>query len=157
MIVLNEVYEVLKARLTEIESVKKVDWYNEQYTNTENEKATRYPAVYVDFSDMNWQQSGDRFQHGACTIRLHCVVFDVKDTPVPTMEFVQQVFKHLNSKSLYNADNFQLTTELVRTFTSFPKRYNQLKVVHLDFSCEVFDVTDMPALVPVHPVSFVIT
>ncbi|MBN9293754.1 MAG: hypothetical protein J0G96_07235 [Flavobacteriia bacterium] len=158
MIVLNEIYTVLKSRLKELQEIKKIDWYNNQYNNTEEEKATRYPVVYVEFIDpISWIQNGDKFQHGTATIRLHCVVYDLQDTPVRCMEFVQKIYEHINSKSLYDATDFQLTTELVRQATTFPKRYNQLKVVMMDFVCEIFDISNMPEGIAVQPVEFIIS
>lgn len=151
MLILNEVYTVLKARLKELTEVKKVDWYNEQYQNTEDEKATRYPAVYVEFLEpINWRQSGDKFQLADCTIKLHIVVYDILDSPLRTLQVAQAIFEHINSKGLYDGAK-QLTTELVRSSSSFPKRYNQLKVVEMNFDFEVFDVSGMPMVTPVSP------
>lgn len=152
MIIFNQLYDVLKGRLNAVSSVKKVDWYNDQYRNMDDEKATRYPAVYIEFIDpLVWRQSGRNFQLADCKIRLHCVVFDLTDSPIRTLNVAQDVFLAINGKSLYDTSNFQLTTELVRTESDFPKRYNQLKVEEINFSCEVFDVSDMPQVVATNP------
>lgn len=152
MIILNNIYTVLKQGLNTVPGIKKIDWYNEQYRNTEDEKATRYPAVYIEFSDgINWMQSGDKWQHGILSVSLHCVLFDILDSPVRTLQFAQDVFTCINSKGLYDADGNQLSTELVRIRSSFPKRYNQLKVAVLEFECEIFDTTDRPIVVGSNP------
>jgi len=157
MIILNSIYEVLKGRLKAISSVKQVDWFNGQYNNMDDEKATKYPAVYVEFLDpINWVQSGNKFQHASVGIRLHCVLFDLLDSPLRTLTFSQAIYENINSKSLYDTNDFQLTTEMVRTATTFPKRYNQLKVVKMDFNCEVFDVTGMPIVEEVTNLGFII-
>lgn len=157
MIVLNTIYTLLKEQLKSVDGIKKIDWFNDQYNNMEDEKATRYPAVYVEINDpIQWQQSGDRFQHGTATLRLHVVLYDITDSPVRCLEFAQKVFEKINSNSLYDDENFQWTTELVRQATTFPKRYNQLKVAQMDFVCEVFDVTNMPLRVSADDVGFIV-
>lgn len=157
MIVLNTIYTLLKEQLKSVKGIKKIDWFNDQYNNMEDEKATRYPAVYIEINDpIQWRQSGDRFQHGTVTLRLHIVLYDINDSPVRCLEFAQKVFEQVNSKSLYDEDNFQWTTELVRQATTFPKRYNQLKVAQMDFVCEVFDVTNVPVRTDAGEVQFIV-
>lgn len=152
MKIFNSIYTVLKSRLNEVSGIRRIDWFNDQYKNTEDEKATRYPAIYIEMLDpVEWKQSGRKFQTGRLSIRLHCVVYDIKDSPDRTIDFCQKVFEHINSKGLYDNTDFQLTTELVRSTTTFPKRYNQLKVVLMDFDCECFDVSNMPVGTAVSP------
>lgn len=47
-----KIYSIFKSHLTTVlkaeTSAKKVDWFNAQYEHTENEKATRYPALYIE-------------------------------------------------------------------------------------------------------------
>lgn len=157
MIILNEVYTVLKERLKDVKNIKRVDWFNNQYNNMDDEKATRYPAVYIEFiNPINWNQSGNKYQYATCTIRLHCVLFDIRDSPLRALKFGQLIFEEINSKALYDDNKTQLTSELVRRDTTFPTRYNQLKVVEMDFECEVYDTTGMPQLKDVANVDFII-
>jgi hypothetical protein len=81
---------------------------------------------------------------------MHCVVFDIKEEPDKAITFAQKVFKDLNGVVLTSAGQ-QLSTELVRSSSTFPKRYNQLKVVLVDFRFEAHDLSDMPTYEQVEP------
>lgn len=149
MMIFELIKNQLEDRVKTTEGVKKVDWYNQQYQFTEKESGTRYPVVYIEFLDpVEWEETGREFQHGDVIIRLHVVVYDVTDSPSRTIAFAQNVFKNVNGKSLYmpvvGDNDFQLTTELTRVRTTMPKRYNQLKVVMMDFKCQAFDTSVMP-------------
>lgn len=157
MIIFNEIYKALQSQLNGVASIQKVDWYNEQYQNTEDERATRYPAVYIEFLDpVNWVQNGRRWQHATIGIKLHLVVFDLLDSPLRALEFGQLVFEQLNNAVLTDANSGQLTTELVRESTTFPKRYNQLKIIELTWQCEAFDSSGMQKVESTQVSNFII-
>ena len=123
---------------------KGIYWYNEQYQNMTEENAKRFPAVFIEILDpVIWKETGRHYQHGDVVARLHCVVYDIKEEPDKALAFAQQIFERLNGKVLY-AENKQISTEMVRVSNTFPKRYNQLKVVLIDFRFEAHDLSGMP-------------
>lgn len=139
MIIYNTVYEAIKQHLNAVQSIKEIDWYNQQYQNFNSEKAIPRRAVYVEMLDpVNWDQMTPG-QSGSVNITLHCVVYDVKDSPVKALEFAQEVWKALQRKDLFDEDNQQVTTELIRSSTNMPKRYDQVKVMQVTFVTHVYD------------------
>lgn len=143
------VYEIFKTSLETLlkanTSAQKVEWYNQQYENTENEKATRYPSNYIEIeNDLIWRQLGNKVQVATVQFVIHSVVYDIKDSPVPTYDFAQQVFAALNNKSLFDADGNQICTSITRVRTGRQQRFNQLKAVRSVFSCDLYDFTLLP-------------
>ncbi len=136
--------------------VKSFDWFNQQYVNTEKQKAESYPAVYFEILDpQNWQDGSNGLQVATMRIKLHCVVFNLKDEPNAVMELTQKIYLLFQGKALY-VDPIQLTSKMSRVSSEFMKRYNQLKVMTLTFEFSYFDNSAEPVLVAVSPVSFVI-
>jgi len=139
MIVYNKLYEAIKQHLNTVEDVEHIDWFNDQYRNFESEKAIPRQAVFVEILDpVNWGQMGDG-QNGTVRVKLHCVIFDIKDSPVPALEYTQKVMMALQRKDMMDDNDDQLTTEMIRSESNMPKRYNQVKVTHVTFSAELYD------------------
>lgn len=160
---------------------QKIEFYNEQYLNMEEETATNYPAAYIEILDpVVWKQLSRKIQVADMTIRLHCVTYDVRDTLERSLEFSQKVLEALSGQRLYllvnvqlpyvpsgdpdnptepefDSEPQQLSTELVRVSSNMPKRYNQLKVMHIDFRCEVMDSSLVQKLTPVGGVDLITT
>jgi hypothetical protein len=156
MTIYKRLKDAIEAKL-QASTANKIDWYNEQYTNMEAEKATQYPAVYIEMLDpVQWKESGRNYQHGDVVARMHCVVNDVREEPDRAINFAQRVFLSLNGEVLTSAGQ-QISTELTRTSSNFPKRYGKLKVVLIDFRFEAHDLSAMPVLEDASPVTFNIT
>lgn len=148
MIVYNKLYEAIKVYLNTVTGLRNIDWYNEQYLNTEDEKAQPFPAVYVEILDpVSWKQMTPG-QSGTVRVKLHVVVYDIKDSPVPSLTFTQKVFDALHANYMSDSGD-QLTTELIRDESNMPKRYGNLKVMHIRFVTEVYDASPIPATTPV--------
>lgn len=136
-------YNKIKERLEQIPAIKSVDWFNQQYQNTEKDNAEPYPAVYVEFSDpTNWKTAGQKMQSATMRVELHVVVHDLKTVPNSCLELMQTVFKKLYHHVVFDGDN-QITTELDRDFTELPKRFKNLKVAKIGFMFECFDISGM--------------
>lgn len=143
MIIYDKLYKAIKQHLNNVPDVEHIDWYNNQYRNFENEKATPRAAVFVEIIDpVNWNQMTPG-QSGTVQVKLHCVLYDVKDSPVPSLEFTQEVMKALQRKDMMDDQDEQLTTEMIRSQSNMPKRYNQVKVTHVTFTAELYDNTLM--------------
>src|SRR5690606_30816116 len=99
-----------------------------QYRNFEDNKAIPRQAVFVEILDpIEWDQMTPG-QSGDVRVRLHCMLYDVKESPVPAMEYTQKIFLALQRKDMMDADGKQLTTEMLRSQSEMPKRYDQVKV-----------------------------
>lgn len=141
---------------TNVPAVKSIDWYNNQYQNTEKKKAEPYPAVYIEVLDpQRWESGSDGLQVADMRITLHIVVFDLKDLPNAVLELAQSIYLGINNKALYrNSDNKQFSTPLSRVGSEFVKQYHQLKVMKLTFRFGYFDESNYPVLQSVNNVGF---
>jgi|SRR5690554_761660 len=139
MIIYNTLYTAIKQQLNGIQSIKLIDWYNDQYRNYESEKAIPRRAVFVEILDpVNWDQLTPG-QSGEVRVRLHCVIYDVKDSPVPALEFTQEVYEALQRKDMMDVNGHQITTEMLRSESNMPKRYDQVKVTQVTFRAHLYD------------------
>lgn len=143
-------------QLATLPAIKSIDWYNEQYLNTEKDEVELYPAVYIEIVDpVDWGTAGDLMQHGKMRVKLHVVVDTLKPTPEPLMNLVQEVFLLINDQA-FNNGSVAITSRWNRISTSLVKRYRKLKVMTVTFDAEVYDTTAMAAYVPVPNVTFTI-
>lgn len=141
---------------TNVPTIKSIDWYNDQYRNTEKKKAETYPAVYIEVLDpQRWDSGSDGLQVADMRIQLHIVIFDLKDQPNAILELAQTIYLGVNNKALYRSiDNKQFSTPLQRVSSEFVKNYNQLKVMKLTFRFGYFDESNYPVLQSVNNVGF---
>lgn len=55
------VYNGIKSKLsTDVTSVYTFELFNSQYDNEPTERVTKYPAIFIEFTDINWLQSSHR-------------------------------------------------------------------------------------------------
>ena len=149
--------DLVEQKIREIPEIKTVDWYNQQYENTEEDYARLYPAVYIEIADpSNWSDAGNKMQHGTVSIRLHVVDFNLKDDPVEVMQLDQKIFLKLHGNPLFDINGNQVATCLTRKTTDLVKRYNQLKIMRPVYVSEVFDISAMDQYAQANIVGFVI-
>ncbi len=122
-----------------------VEYYNDQYRNTDKDHAKRYPAVYFELLEpVQFTQSGTQYQQARMRARLHCVVFDLKNNKTAIHDFSQDVFIAMHQRRLKDPENRDLTTEWVRVASTMPERHGNLKVMYIDFEFEAFDYYTLP-------------
>jgi len=131
---------------TNLNAIKTVDWYNQQYENYEDEKAINFPACYIEFEDpIDWQSLASGVQQATnAKIRLHLVSFDIADSPEPAMELTTELHKVIHTKRLMDGSD-QLSTELMRTQSELITRYDQLKVTILSYQTTLIDCSAVKA------------
>lgn len=157
MKIYEELDTALKALLSTT-SAKTVEEFNDQYHHTETDNAKSYPAIYFEVMDpMTFTQAGNQYQQATTKLRMHCVVYDLLASKTKCVDFAQEVFKKLHQIKLYDASNTELSSELCRVNGSMPKRYKNLKVILIDFECEVFDYSTLPDTTLLPPNSFNVT
>lgn len=69
--VLLEVLNVNFIPPTNMRKLGHVDLFNDQFANEEIEKAIKYPAILIEFSDIEWSTEGQGIQTGDLTVRFH--------------------------------------------------------------------------------------
>lgn len=160
---------------TSLNTVKTIDWYNNQYGRYEDLKAIKLPACYIEFENpMRWKTNGDGLQTADAVIKLHLVHFDVADSPVASLKLTNELHKAIHGKRLMEVPVLmnelltedgaalaiegkkeQLSTELMRTQSEMVQDYDQLKVTILTYACTLYDLTMLKRYAEVTP-SFVL-
>ena len=137
----------MSAKLMTIPGMKTVEEYNEQYRNTEQENAKLYPATYHEILEpITWETLGNNHQAADVTIRLHVVTFYLKNQKTTIHSVSQDVFEAINGWKMTDSDGNQLSTEWMRSSSTFVKRFGNLKVIEIEFKGRLFDCSIMPDL-----------
>lgn len=144
----NALQTLLQAEVAEL---KEIDWDNEQWLNTEREKATDYPACYIKFANpINWQTKADGLKTAGSTIALTVVGNTLEDSPADIMEVASKVQKALHLKPL-RKDDVTIASKLMLSSSTLNTRRRQLKVIGLTFSTELYDYSTLKQRVSVSP------
>lgn len=138
-----EVYNKFEIALLEwlnyVSDVQTKAWYNQQYENTDEEKAIVYPAVFFELGPLRWKQLGDKQQSATARLTLHHVINDYDDSPNNLFDLVQKVYNQLTHVGLNQLDQNPLTSEFVRTDSELVTRFKMLKVMKVDYTFELYD------------------
>jgi|GEM_PF-2319741 len=134
-------FAAIKQILTsQIDTLKGVDYYNEQYDNTEHEKGKLYPRIYVEFEDeMEWLSGGDGIQTSETEIKLHYVYYDLGESPEPALVAAENLHKAIANKPLKDSNGGHLATGLNRSSSELVTRFKNLKVIILSYTTEFTD------------------
>lgn len=150
MKIYNDLFNLTKLQIQNsglFPNFKTLDWFNEQYTNTENEEAEAYPAIYLEIQDdVIWNQLDNTCQTADIFMRVHVVINTLDDHPVDINNAAQDVFRMLHGKAFFDVRDRQITTELVRSRTKLVKPFKALKVAIVQFETHVFDFTASPEM-----------
>lgn len=137
---------LIEQKLAQFTQVKNREEYNEQYVNDTLEEAKRLPAIYFEVIEpIIWKQYGQNFQSGTGKIRLHVVTRTMKTDTATCRQLCDQLFVFIQGTAFIDENGNQLTSELMRSGTSFPKRFRILKVGIIEFDCELYDYAAIPA------------
>jgi len=125
---ISDVYSGIKTRLSTLSSVKTIELFNSQYLNEQRERPTRYPAVYIEFTSINWLMSSHRAgrnvvktvdignlthqQKGNMEITIHLVYQTLKDESDSFIEI--DTIRHDIYKLLSNYEISDETTGMQR-------------------------------------------
>lgn len=139
----NELKALINNRLN---TVKTVDWFNNQYNRTEDLKAVAYPIVYIEFPNSIWDTAGKGLQTSKTSIKFHVIVKDVGDSPEPVLELAQELHKIMHRRVLKNTTE-QLSSAMVRRESELLTEYNQLKIFTLNYDTMLYDCSTMPVFV----------
>ena len=136
-------FNAIKEILKQVDGLKTVDWYNNQYSRYQDLKAVAWPAVYIEFdSTVNWQDGANKLQLTDTSIKLHLVQFHVGDSPEIVMNLAGNVHKVFQGKSLVH-EGQKLSTGFTRVESSLITEYDQLKVMTLTYGTAFFDASVM--------------
>lgn len=145
------VRQLLRDRLLEkIPTIAKIDRYNRQYENLEDNEAADYDSgvVYIEVIPSRWEtMGGGKLQEADAVLRLHvCRTFfgdsssgeDVAD-PFESFTFPAQVFQALQSFTLIDEDGRTIARTLTRTASTEDNDHNGLEIDLIEFSTRLTD------------------
>jgi len=131
------IYQEIKARITsEIPAVKTFRLWNNQVSNDNIENAFNYPAIFLEFADLEYinEQAGLQTIIGA--IRLHIVQEEYRTENELNLDFVDQVAKAVNG---YQTDT--IIKPLIRTSEQQDINHDQLIIWEQDYDFKANDCT----------------
>jgi hypothetical protein len=137
-------YNAIKTRINQrLNTIKTVDWFNDQYNRYQETKAPILPAVYVEFANpLQWETKGDGLQTAPAQITLHLVVFDLIEQAEPSLALASELHKIMHRFKL-KENNADLSTPLMRTSSEIDMPFDQLKVIKLSYDTTLFDTSTL--------------
>lgn len=99
------IYEGLKADLMTVSGVKKAGLWNNHLARENVEHAFLYPAVFVEFMDLNFTEQGRPrlIQYYEMTVRLHICFESYKDEDFDVLDLVDKVWSKVQGKTYDNS------------------------------------------------------
>lgn len=147
-----EVYKELAARIKELgngETIKWVDLYNAQPEFLGERLAHDFPAVFIEFAQIDWTSMATPLQRGEAILRLHIVQWSVADT----YQGSEQQNDALQRLQLLSTLHGQLQgwagtyhTGLMRTATLSDTRHDAVTVDVMEYRCSIYECPEKPEL-----------
>lgn len=89
---IKNLFEDLKAQiLAEAPTCKTVRLWNNQLNNEARESSFLWPAVFIEFSDIDWEDTHEGVQEGDVEVTLHQVYKTLKDEDLALFDYVCEV------------------------------------------------------------------
>jgi hypothetical protein len=93
-------YDIIKARLLEkVPAIKTLRLFNSQFDKEEVEDAFEYPAVFVQFLNLNWIAKPQGLQEADAVIRLHVGFHSLKTEEREIFKLIEDIHKALQNLS----------------------------------------------------------
>lgn len=124
------VYNGIKTRLSSVTAIKTIELFNSQYDNESIERVIRYPAVFIEYSNISWLQSAHRAgrnviktadignlthqQKGNMTVVIHICYKTLKtetDSFTEIDNLVTSVYRNLSNYEITDCTPLQRTTD----------------------------------------------
>lgn len=93
-----KLYEAVKARFDEIESVSFGGIFNDQFRQEERVRAHKWPIAYLDFSQLRWSAgigTNTKVQQGDVEITLHIGFKTIDENPERFLDQIDEVYNKL--------------------------------------------------------------
>lgn len=155
-------YISISARIrTNVSEIKHIDLYNAQYENPEKEDPFNTPAVFIEYTDGNWEDMTAEFQQQVAGFVIHVVVDNYGRTDnIDQKNATQQEndLKHLNidskvHKALKGFVPEGCASGMFRTYTDYDNSHDQLMIIKHTYLCVIKDETYHPQEVNVTDVA----
>lgn len=130
---LKEFYQLIADRLkNQIPDIQTIQPFNKQIENEKNEKPFRYPAVFFDFTNLNYRSETTGTQKIDVEFELHVATSELRPT-FDLWDLCEQIGVALQN---YSGDNFSDITQR----NSIPDNdHDRVNVWRLTFGCTITD------------------
>lgn len=154
MAIKKTIYRAIRARIiAKVTEIKAIGIFNSQIENQNVENPIPFPAVFVEFLSMDWNQQASGIQQGTATIRLH-VVTETYKTNISSYSVLQDdddAFFDLVDKihSFLNGFDGETFGPLTREAETTNPNFDNLQDWTIDYSFGIsddgsFDATRVP-------------
>ena len=146
-------YEAIRGKIkADLPGVKWVDLDSGQLDNPEQNYVFPFPAIFIDFPNIDWQDAGERMQDGdvQVTLRVAFRIFDethgnTTDTQYDTFTHAMDALKLMTSihAKLQGFSDGESFNRLSRITTNTQRREDGLKVFEMIYVCQARDKSAM--------------
>lgn len=145
----NDVFSKLESNTSVI---KTVDDFNDQYNNQEEFNNIKYPAVYVETGEVEWDKNENNYasdiylsepQSGIANIRLHIVYHTLKKYDLQARNEFFSIVEYVSNRIQKNQSGNRTTgtySTLMRIKEEYITPGKQLRVAILTFETRLRDV-----------------
>ena len=145
---IKDFYTTLKAQIETVTEVKTVRLYNNQIAKQSEESAWAYPAVFIEFTDIDWETTQAANQQGTLNIRLYQAFESYQDEDTDLFTILEKIFKAVHG---FQGASF---SALQRTSDTQDTDHDQIIIWKTDF---ITDLVDCGATVQKDLVSATVT
>lgn len=141
-------YNLLQERIKNtVPEIEIVELYINQYNNTDKERPIITPAVYIEFSTINWHDTGINTQEGLLTINIHFVVshllpnnaIDFNEYNIKVLELFQKLHLALQGYQMIDNNKYAFSTKLTRISTQYDTNSDGLQIWINTYQCTIID------------------
>lgn len=139
-------YAALKTKILTLSGVKYVALWNEQFNNEKNNIEFNYPAVFIEFTNIDAKQLLKNVQLVDFTVRLHLGFKTLKTDDATVLTLKQQLYK-LVEFFVFSQTEFPETycTKLIRSGETQNFDHDQIQEYILDFRATMKDFSAQDA------------
>lgn len=133
---------------TALTNLSRIDRFNHQYENLDTEDPVDWNAgaIYIEFSNTQWETEGDGItQQGDTEIRLHvCRSFfgdthEENNSALAVMDLPIEVFKTLQGKALKDNQSRDVIANIMRVNSAEDNDHDGLEVDVVTFRARLYD------------------
>lgn len=141
-------YQLLIDRIkNNVPEIATVELFANQYNNTDEERAIITPAVYIEFSNISWRDTGINTQEGLLTINIHFVVphllpansEDLDKYNTQVLELLQKIHTSLQGFQMIDQNKYAHSTKLTRVSTQYDTNSDGLQIWINSYQCTIID------------------
>lgn len=141
-------YQLLIDRIkNNVPEITIVELFTNQYNHTEEERPIITPAVYIEFSNITWRDTGINTQEGLLTINIHFVVphllpansDDLNIYNIQVLELLQKIHTSLQGFQMIDNNKYAHSTKLTRISTQYDANSDGLQIWINTYQCTIID------------------